>query len=37
MNTGNAIGEDRRGIIARQTVFHQSELASYIDLPVMSV
>ena len=36
MNTGNGIGEDARGIIARQTVYHQAGFASYIDLPVMS-
>jgi hypothetical protein len=35
MNTGNAIGEDAKGIIARQTVYHNSEYASYIELPVI--
>jgi uncharacterized protein len=35
MNTGNAIGEDARGIIAKQTIFHDSRYASYIDLPVI--
>jgi len=36
MNTGNPIGEDAQGIIARQTIFHDSRYASYIDLPVIS-
>jgi hypothetical protein len=36
MNTGNAVGEDAHGIVARQTVFHQKEYPSYIDLPVIS-
>ena len=35
MNTGNEIGEDVKGITAKQTVFHNSEYASYIDLPVI--
>jgi predicted acyl esterase len=35
MNTGNPIGEDARGIMARQTIYHQHEYASYIDLPVI--
>jgi putative CocE/NonD family hydrolase len=35
MNTGNPIGEDAKGIIARQTVYHNSEYQSYIDLPVI--
>lgn len=35
MNTGNPIGEDARGIVATQTVYHQAEYASYIDLPVI--
>ena len=35
MNTGNPIGEDARGVIARQTIFHDSRYASYIDLPVI--
>jgi len=35
MNTGNPIGEDASGIPARQTVYHQSGYASYIDLPVI--
>jgi putative CocE/NonD family hydrolase len=35
MNTGNPIGEDAKGIIARQTIFHDSEYSSYIDLPVI--
>jgi uncharacterized protein len=35
MNTGNPIGEDTTGIKARQTIFHQSDRLSYIDLPVI--
>jgi putative CocE/NonD family hydrolase len=35
MNTGNDIGDDATGLIARQTIFHQPELASYVDLPIM--
>ncbi|MFC1532292.1 CocE/NonD family hydrolase [Thermodesulfobacteriota bacterium] len=35
MNTGNPVGEDADGIPAMQMVFHQSEYASYIDLPVI--
>ena len=36
MNTGNGIGEDLTGICAKQTIYHQPGLASYIDLPVIS-
>jgi hypothetical protein len=35
MNTGNQIGDDAKGIIASQTIYHQREYASYIDLPVI--
>jgi putative CocE/NonD family hydrolase len=35
MNTGNPIGEDTKGIVATQTVYHRSGYASYIDLPVI--
>ena len=35
MNTGNSIGQDARGIIAKQTIYHQSGYASYVDLPVI--
>jgi putative CocE/NonD family hydrolase len=35
MNTGNPIGEDARGITAKQTIFHSREYPSYIDLPVI--
>jgi putative CocE/NonD family hydrolase len=35
MNTGNPIGEDAEGIIATQTVYHQSEYTSYIDVPII--
>ena len=37
MNTGNPIGEDARGIIASQTIYHRTGYASYIDLPVIPV
>jgi len=36
MNTGNAFGEDAKGIPALQTIFHQKEYASFIDFPVIS-
>lgn len=35
MNTGNPIGEDAEGIPAMQTIYHQQEYASYIDMPVI--
>ncbi|HEY31852.1 MAG TPA: CocE/NonD family hydrolase [Dehalococcoidia bacterium] len=35
MNTGNHIGEDSVGIPAKQTVYHEADYASYIDLPVI--
>ena len=35
MNTGNPIGEDAEGITALQTVYHQHDHASYIDMPVI--
>lgn len=35
MNTGNAVGEDARGIPAMQTIYHQADYISYIDLPVI--
>ncbi|MBW2622572.1 MAG: CocE/NonD family hydrolase [Deltaproteobacteria bacterium] len=35
MNTGNPFGEDREGIPAMQTVFHDHTYPSYIDLPVI--
>ena len=35
MNTGNPIGEDAEGTPALQTVYHQANCASYIDLPVI--
>ncbi|WP_102346258.1 CocE/NonD family hydrolase [Bacillus sp. Marseille-P3661] len=35
MNTGNPIGEDEVGIKATQTIYHQKDYASYIDLPVI--
>ena len=36
MNTGNPIGEDAKGVTAKQTVYHNSEYSSYIDLPVIT-
>jgi len=35
MNTGNPFGEDAEGIPAVQTIFHQPDCASYIDMPVI--
>jgi len=35
MNTGNPFGEDVAGIPAMQTIYHQGDYASYIDLPVI--
>ena len=35
MNTGNPFGEDAGGIPAVQTIYHQSDYASYIDMPVI--
>jgi putative CocE/NonD family hydrolase len=35
MNTGNPIGEDAAGIRAQQTLFHQTDISSYIDFPVI--
>jgi uncharacterized protein len=35
MNTGNGVGDDERGIPAMQTIYHQGDYASYIDLPVI--
>ena len=37
MNTGNPIGEDTEGVPAMQSIYHQAEYASYIDLPVIPV
>jgi putative CocE/NonD family hydrolase len=37
MNTGNPFGEDAGGIPAVQTIYHQSDYASYIDIPVIPV
>ncbi len=34
MNTGNDFGVDASGVVAEQTIYHQPDLASYIDLPV---
>jgi putative CocE/NonD family hydrolase len=35
MNTGNPFGVDAEGIPALQTVYHQPEYSSYIDLPII--
>jgi hypothetical protein len=35
LNTGEPFGEGAKGIAARQTVFHQSDMASYLSLPVI--
>lgn len=35
LNTGNAIGADAAGIPAMQTIYHETNFASYIDLPVI--
>ncbi len=34
MNTGNAVGEDEVGVPAKNTIYHQSKFASYVELPV---
>jgi len=35
MNTGNPFGEDAEGVPATQTILHQPEYPSYIDMPVI--
>ena len=35
MNTGNPFGEDIEGVVAVQTIYHQPNYPSYIDLPVI--
>lgn len=35
MNTGNEIGSDEAGIVAIQTIYHQRQYPSYIDLPII--
>ena len=35
LNTGEAFGEGTKGIAARQTIFHQRDMASHILLPVI--
>lgn len=35
MNTGHEVGSDAKGVTARQTIFHDSQYPSYIDLPVI--
>jgi len=35
MNTGNPFGVDKTGVTALQTIFHEAQYASYIDLPVI--
>lgn len=34
MNTGNAIGVDEKGIIAQQTIYHDLNRTSYLELPM---
>jgi putative CocE/NonD family hydrolase len=36
MNTGNPPGQDAKGVTAKQTIYHESEYCSYIDLPVIT-
>jgi uncharacterized protein len=36
MNTGNPIGEDSKGVPVLQTIYHQTDCPSYIDLPVIN-
>lgn len=36
MNTGNAVGFDAKGIIAEQTIYHDRERASYLELPIVA-
>jgi len=35
MNTGNPFGEDAQGVPAVQTIYHEPDYPSYIDLPVI--
>ncbi|MBW1710600.1 MAG: CocE/NonD family hydrolase [Deltaproteobacteria bacterium] len=35
MNTGNAFGVDTEGVSAIQTIYHNADYSSYIDLPVV--
>jgi predicted acyl esterase len=35
LNTGEPFGEGAKGIPARQTVFHQAEMASHLLLPII--
>ena len=35
MNTGNPFGEDAHGVPATQTIYHQPDYPSYIDLPII--
>jgi len=35
MNTGNPFGEDAEGVPVVQTIYHQPDYLSYIDLPVI--
>src|SRR5262249_10521416 len=34
LNTGNAVGTDAKGIVAKQTIFHDTARTSYLELPV---
>lgn len=35
MNTGHSIGEDAVGVVAEQTIYHDSNYPSHIELPVI--
>ena len=37
MNTGSAIGVDAKGVVAQQTIFHDRNRASYLELPMAGV
>ena len=37
MNTGNPIGVDAKGIVAQQTIHHDRERASYLEVPMAKV
>jgi len=37
MNTGNAIGVDAKGVIAQQTIHHDANRASYLEVPMAVV
>jgi hypothetical protein len=37
MNTGNSVGEDLKGVLAAQSIHHETNYPSYIDLPIISM